>query len=125
MKITSISYKKIFPIAQFVNETIGIEIQVDEGDDPNRAFEIAKIRVGQWANEKTTSGTENQTLIDRPHKDEIPVIQVNGSKPNSYYEHCIHNSRTIEQLAEYKPELPKSLMPNYMDKLKELTSAIK
>lgn len=48
MKIERINYKKIFPIAPYVNESIGVEIQLDDGDTPEHALDLAKLIVEDW-----------------------------------------------------------------------------
>jgi hypothetical protein len=108
MKITSISYKKIFPIAQYVNETIGVEIQVDETDDTDEAFKIAKETVEQWAVNK--------------------IEEENTSRPTCTYEadilRNIREATSLQELSEYKDAaLSLGLTTIYMTKAKKLASA--
>lgn len=42
MKITTINYKKVFPIGAYQNEPLGIEATLDEGEDPIEAFKTLK-----------------------------------------------------------------------------------
>lgn len=42
MTIERISYSKIFPIASFINEKIGVDILLNEGESPDEAFAEAK-----------------------------------------------------------------------------------
>lgn len=49
MKIDRISYQKIFPTGMaYLNHKIGVEIQLDETDNPDEAFKLAKQTVEQW-----------------------------------------------------------------------------
>ncbi len=41
MKITSLTYRKNFPVSQFIFETIGVEVMVNEGDDPQKILSEA------------------------------------------------------------------------------------
>jgi hypothetical protein len=105
MKITSISYKKIFPIAQFVNETIGVEIQVDEGDDTDEAFKIAKETVEQWASVKI----------------EEKSIDYFGETNEDIVVRRINTSESLSELSEWKDDAARNgLMKIYMTKAKKL-----
>lgn len=42
MKITTIQYKKVFPIGAYQNEPLGIEATLDENEDPIEAFKTLK-----------------------------------------------------------------------------------
>ena len=49
MKIERITYQKIFPTGMaYFNHKIGIEIQVDEGDNPDEIFAKAIDQVEKW-----------------------------------------------------------------------------
>ena len=48
MKIDRVTYKKIFPLAPYVNQQIGVEVQVDEGEDPKDALDYAKGFIEGW-----------------------------------------------------------------------------
>lgn len=122
MKITTISYKKIFPgqIA-FTNETIGVEIQIDEGDDLDIAFQFAKHTVNLWHREPNPDHSAvvvNGIVYPAPVYPAQPVeINIQDEKK----EISIENASTMEELAALKNGLPSSLMPAYMDKLRQLT----
>ena len=42
MKTTKVTYLKTFPLGQFINEKIGIEIELNEGDDIQSALAFAR-----------------------------------------------------------------------------------
>lgn len=79
MKVKTVSYQKVFPIAQFVNHKIGVEIEIDErdyevGKDPEEeAIRLAKEMVNRW-------GTE-QSLLQVDRNDPIPVVSVPKEEP--------------------------------------------
>jgi hypothetical protein len=45
MTIKTIFYHKVFPLGQYTNERIGVEVVVNEGEDPRQLFEEAKAFV--------------------------------------------------------------------------------
>ncbi|HRP33529.1 MAG TPA: hypothetical protein PKV73_16650 [Agriterribacter sp.] len=51
MKPDRIIYNKLFPLGQFTNEKIGVEIQLDDGDSPEKALELAKTMVEKFHRE--------------------------------------------------------------------------
>ena len=51
MKITSLSYIHAFSVGNFLNEKIGIEIELTDTDNEDAAFQLAKSKVHQWASE--------------------------------------------------------------------------
>ncbi len=59
MKIEKISYQKLFPLGAFINEKIGVEMQLDEGDNPVQVLNEAKKLV-----EKYHIDTNPQMYID-------------------------------------------------------------
>ena len=69
MKVKCLSYRKIFPIASFINETIGIEVELDETDNPDEVFAQIKAKVNEWG-----AGKSNYELVDR--NPPLPVQQV-------------------------------------------------
>jgi hypothetical protein len=112
MKIDRIIYKKVFPLSPFVNEHIGVEIQVDEGDDVDAVMKHAKDLVHSWHNPQMVDvhAPPLETVVNL--RDE-PVIN------------SIEDANSIEELSTLKKNLPSHLMPQYMAKLKILTENIK
>jgi hypothetical protein len=102
MKIRTISYQKVFPLASYVNEKIGIEIELDEHDDWNEAFDDAKELVNNW-------GTKLEPHIDVVHWDNVNGVPSTASNhifnppPATYIQRenieiAIDNATTIHQL---------------------------
>lgn len=49
MTIDRVTYQKIFPTGMaYLNHKIGVEVQVDDNDNPDAVFEYAKQKVEQW-----------------------------------------------------------------------------
>lgn len=65
MRLKTISYQKVFPIAAYVNEKIGVEIEINDGDDEQKAFQLAKDTVNKWGNNKVESTDEWNLNINR------------------------------------------------------------
>lgn len=48
MKFSKVSYEKVYPIAPFINERLGIEIQLEENEGVNEALDTAKEILDLW-----------------------------------------------------------------------------
>lgn len=56
MKVEKILYQKIFPTGMaYLNHKIGVEVEVEEGDDYDECFRGAKALVEQWNIESNPS----------------------------------------------------------------------
>lgn len=83
MKVERISYQKIFPLAMYINEKIGVDILINEGDDPMVALAEAKKMVHEF-HEKTNDPLPEVVTGEHP----IPVHQLrdNGTETDLEYE---------------------------------------
>lgn len=74
MKVVKVLYQKVFPLAQYVNEKIGIEIELDtsKGDDPDHAFDNAKSFVEKW---HKLGNPSLHFSVAAPASIELPIIQ--------------------------------------------------
>jgi hypothetical protein len=142
MKITSVNLKKIFPgQIQFTNTTVGMEASVDEGEDPSDVLDKLKDKIESWhmanqiaeearrvenAKEVTPwvhSKVTYNPMIDMPHPEE-KTIQVSENQDPIL--RGINEAQSLEELAKYKTAAGNSgFMILYMNKVKELTNAIK
>jgi hypothetical protein len=52
MKFTELYYEKVFPIAPYVNEKIGVRMSIEEGEDAKAAIETAREFAEECFNEK-------------------------------------------------------------------------
>ncbi len=56
MKIDRVTYQKIFPTGMaYLNHKIGVEVQIDDNDNPDDVFQYAKQKVEQWNLESNPS----------------------------------------------------------------------
>lgn len=82
MKVTSINYQKVFPLGQYINERIGVEIQVDANEDENECLRQAKL------------------LVERFHKDNNPhLYQEQESEPIVIY------GEPLRKSSDKKPQI--------------------
>lgn len=128
MRITTVSYKKIFPTAPYVNLTIGVEIQVDAGEVAEDALDLAKQTVEEWY-------LADKSVEEIKQREEIAKIPV-AHKSDGYFgprpkpdeinrndekiEIAIDNAQTIEELNALSKNLPVHLMTTFVNKLTEL-----
>jgi len=116
MRVDRISYQKIFPTGMaYLNHKIGVEMQVDEGDDWQEAFEMAKRMVDKWNLESNPSYATAMEYM----KTEIPETNVAKEKLAI----AIENSQSIQELKQYESDSMKyDLVQQYIDKRKTLQS---
>ena len=79
MKVSKVIYQKVFPLAQYVNEKIGIEIELTDTDDDDEAFTLAKAQVEKWHKESNPLLYMNMGEPVENLGIEPKVIQVEGS----------------------------------------------
>lgn len=122
MKVVKVIYQKVFPLAQYVNEKIGIEIELDGMDDENKAFKIAKDTVEKWHKEWNPQLQE----VAQPGEAPIPVIQVDKEEmATGLYIHDIMSCKNLlvldiyKTLVEGKPELEEAFKKRRSQLLKE------
>lgn len=73
MKIKTITYQKTFAIAPFLNEKIGIEIEVDDDISSDNAMKVAKAKVEIWHREMNPQLFNGSQPLP---SGEIPITQV-------------------------------------------------
>lgn len=98
MKIDRISYKKIFPMGSFQNETIGIEVQLEEGDNHDEVFEQAKDMVNWWGRNNipsTQTATVNGVPATNIYTQPLPSIDY---KAKETLERMIEDSNSVGEL---------------------------
>lgn len=111
MVISKIIYSKIYATSQFLNERIGVEVDINEGEDAKVALQTAK------------------NLADEFHKDANPELYKFNEKSLTAEENNtiteIGLCTTIEKLATHKGFLTDNTRPYYVSKLRELTDKTK
>lgn len=56
MKVTKVQYQKIYPTGiNYLNHRVGVEIDLDETDNPDEAFKLARKLVEEWNAESNPS----------------------------------------------------------------------
>lgn len=119
MRVSTINYKKIFPgEIQFTNTTLGVEIEVNENENANDAFDLAKKTVDEWMNPKPKNGYVKPVIHE---VESIPVINRQEEKMSI----AIENTTTLEELEKLKPNLPVSLSDQFQTQLDYLTNKAK
>jgi hypothetical protein len=92
MKVTTINYSKRFPYAPYLNESIGFEATIEEGEDIQEA--IQKLR--EAAEQSFT--TAHPTIVLKPLEEQVlskeEITQSNIK--------AIMDAKTIEELESYK-----------------------
>jgi hypothetical protein len=107
MKVVKVIYQKVFPLAQYVNEKIGIEIELDGMDDENKAFKIAKDTIEKWHKE----GNPQLQEVAQPGEAPIPVIHVEKEeKAIGLYVDDIMSCKNIKVLESYVPLIKGNLV---------------
>lgn len=111
MNISKIIYSKIYATSQFLNERIGVEVDINEMEDPKIALQEAK------------------KLADEFHKEANPELYKHNEKSltaeetNTITE--IGLCDTLEKLATLNGFNTPNTKPYYTDKMKELKEAKK
>lgn len=78
MHLTEIYYEKVFPIAPYVNEKIGVKGLLEPGDNPDEQFEILKEIVNGWGHKLMEERPEGTTeYSDVPYRGGVNVFTPN------------------------------------------------
>lgn len=111
MKITKVSYNKTFATGPYLNEKIGIEIEVDSGEEAEEAFRVAVVTVGMWhksANphlyQESKTEEPTYTVAGRPpivYQPPPPVIEYEKEPPTDYLS-LIQSAPTFLTLKQFK-----------------------
>lgn len=90
MKFTKVTYSKLFPLQQFSNERIEVEIQIDDHESEMAALELAKKTVLRFHEQSVKQDEERQVV-------KIEKTSVNGSAIDE-----IVSCKTIKELKEWE-----------------------
>ena len=118
MKVKTISYAKVFPIAPYENQKIGVEIELDETDGFDETFEYAKELVHKWSG----AGETTRGIIDyaQPFIANQPLQSIDPKKRDET-EIAIEKAETIDELVKCKEDADKNGISNlYYDKFYQL-----
>lgn len=78
MKVVRVLYQKVFPLGMYVNEKIGVEIELNSSTEQESSFDAyrrAKDLVEAWHREGNPS-----LNLPAPVQSELPVIQKSAEK---------------------------------------------
>jgi hypothetical protein len=122
MKVKTISYAKVFPLAAYVNEKIGVEIELDETDDWEETFSLAKTMVEKFHKDNnpqlTDGGTVEWKTDFQAQSATIPIID---PKKKDETEIKIDNATTLEDLEKLLVDAAKyNLVSQFNEKKKML-----
>lgn len=100
MKVKTITYSRVFPLASYVNEKVGIEVELDDNDGFDETFEYAKGLVNGW-------GQKPLGFIAEPHEFQglVPKHNFTANQPiptKDIAEEKSTADRVIEQINECK-----------------------
>ena len=98
MKIERISYQKAFVIGPYLQEKIGLEVQIDEGEDPAAAFERAKELVARW---HVTTNPQPDFSAQGAPPTELPVIDWAAERRISRLIDDMNACRVLTELQTY------------------------
>jgi len=79
MKFTKVTYSRLFPLQQFSNERIEVEIQVEEGESEVAALELAKKTVMQF-HEQSVKEEEEKQVVDISQKGSSIQVNIENAK---------------------------------------------
>lgn len=109
MKIKTINYSKIFATSSYLNERIGVEVELNDGEDAKQALQAAKELATEFHRESNPDLYKfNDVALSADETADIASMAL-----------C----ETPEKLGrEFKNRLTKNTKPYYMDRLKTLSN---
>jgi len=121
MKLSQISYQRVYPLGSYSTERIGLEATLDEGENPQTALEHLKTMVEELHQETLKSlptddfrGTHVRSVVEEP------IDKIESWKT------VISMCTSITALERFKPQVDREnnedLTLAYIDKFNELTN---
>lgn len=108
MRFKTIQYSKLLPTSSYLNERIGVEIELETGESADEAISMAR------------------EFVKESHKKEYPELYKFNESSLTVEEASIVKEievcDSVEKLARFKNGLTKNTKPYYMDRLKTLTN---
>lgn len=83
MKITSVNYQKVFPLGQYINERIGVEIQVDPDESEVDALREAKRIVEQFHKDNNPQLYTETPIQPQYFNGSFPIHDKEGNRIHS------------------------------------------
>jgi hypothetical protein len=130
MKITKISYQKAFVVGPYLQEKIGVEIEVEDGDE-EKAFKVALVTVGTWHRSANPHLYKEGNPSFHRMEDEPAFGRSGPSTPSQVIDYkekenleiAIDNATSLSQLEEIKDKCwGCGLSQQYIIKFNELNN---
>ena len=116
MTITTISYKKVFPISSYCTEHIGLEASLSETDNPQTELEHLKIMVETLHSATIATLEEMRGSHVRDIVEPVDKIQA--------FKETLDMCKSLSMLEKFKPQVDRikdeELTQFYEQKLKSL-----
>jgi hypothetical protein len=108
MKFKVISYSKTFPIAQYINEKIGVEIELDDTDNPEEVFKRAKQTVEIFYRQSNPESflEARERITDNGHA-KYPLTPSESQPKLGLGEETIMSCKDLKSLEIYLPLIDK------------------
>lgn len=93
MKPVLVSYHRLFPLGNFANERIGVDVSLDEKDSPEAALDMARSIVEEYHkknNPEEMGGTHERIIEQSPENPVQSII------------HDIKNCKDLSTLQTYR-----------------------
>ena len=74
MKFTKVTYSRLFPLQQFSNERIEVEIQIDDHESEMAALELAKKTVLRFHEQSVKQDEERQVIDVKSESFSVPDL---------------------------------------------------
>lgn len=108
MHISKVYFEKIYPTSSYINERVGIEVVLNQGESANEALDIARELSDEWQKEKHPE-------LYKGNKTELTAEEAALIKDMSLV-------TNMEMLTPFKNKLnTPNLRAAYMENLKRLT----
>lgn len=135
MKIEKVTYQKTFVTGPYMNEKIGFEVQLDDGDTDHSALDYCKDSAEMWHRKNNPHLYQDSVNAisqwqSQDHKQDVITTYASNQpiiidKSIERLEVAIDNCQSIEELDQLKkdnPLFPAKLLETFNNKRKQLTS---
>ena len=90
MHIDRISYQKTYNLGNYSSERIGVEIELNAGEDAKNALDVAKSLVEEYHK-------ESAALYPMPFQEEIEIPIISNATREALYETTVVHDQTLEE----------------------------
>ena len=90
MHIDRISYQKTYNLGNYSSERIGVEIELNAGEDAKNALDVAKSLVEEYHK-------ESAALYPMPFQEEIEIPIISNATREVLYETTVVHDQTLEE----------------------------